>query len=314
MGDYSPKVVLQQVVTVLEGIKAKVAPTTKVLYVKGCDVIGGDRSGFQAATQAAKDAELAVVVVGENGSTDGEGRDVASLDLTGYQEDLIKAIHETGTPTVVVLINGRPLSIRWTAEHIPAILEAWFPGERGGEAVADVLLGDYNPGGRLAITVPRHSGQLPVHYDYKPSKVYWMEKGYVDMPGTPLFVFGYGLSYTKFKYSNLRITPGQIRSAGQVQVSVDVKNTGQREGDEVLQLYIHHVTGSVVTPVKQLKGFRRISLRPSEVKTVTFMLTPEDLALLNQDMRWVVEPGALDIMVGASSQDIRLKGIVQVVN
>jgi beta-glucosidase len=314
LGDYSPKVVLQHVVTVLEGIKARVSPATKVLHVKGCEVIGGDRSGIPAAAQAARDSELAVVVVGENGSTDGEGRDVASLDLTGYQEDLIKAVQETGTPTVVVLINGRPLSIRWTAEHIPAIVEAWFPGERGGEAVAGVLFGDYNPGGHLAITVPRHSGQLPCYYDYKPSKVYWMTKGYVDMPGTPLYEFGHGLSYTKFDYSNLRIMPEKVRSAGQVQVSLDVKNTGEREGDEVVQLYIHRVTGSVVTSVKQLKGFKRISLRPGDAKTVTFTLTPEDLALLNQDMHWVVEPGALEIMVGASSQDIRLTGSVEVVN
>ncbi len=233
---------------------------------------------------------------------------------------MVKAVFETGTPTVVVLINGRPLSTRWTSEHVPAIVEAWLPGERGGEAVADILFGDYNPGGRLAITVPRHSGQLPVYYDSRPSKQYWTErawtknKGYVDMPATPLYEFGYGLSYTKFDYSNLKITPAQIRSEGHVQVSVDVKNTGERDGDEVVQLYVHHVTGSVATPVKQLKGFARTSLKRGELKTVTFTLTPEDLALLNQDMHWVVEPGALELMVGASSQDIRVKGSVQVVN
>ena len=314
LGDYSPKVVLQHVVTVTEGIKARLSPATKVRVVKGCDVIGGDRSGLPAATQAAKDSELAVVVVGESGRTDGESHDVASLDLTGYQEDLIKAVQETGTPTVVVLINGRPLSIRWTAEHIPAIVEAWFPGERGGEAVADVLFGDYNPGGRLAITVPRHSGQLPSYYDYKGGKASRFERGYVDMPASPLYEFGFGLSYTKFTYNNLQIDPRQGRPQGDVKVSVDVKNSGEREGDEVVQLYIHHVTASVAMPVKQLKGFRRISLRPGEARNVTFILTPEDLAILNQDMHWVVEPGPIDIMVGASSQDIRLKGSVQVVN
>jgi len=324
LGDYTTQAILQHVVTVLEGVKGKVPQGTKVEYAKGCNVIGGDKSGFAEATRAAKNAQIAVVVVGERMGelgheegelrTDGEGSDVANLDLTGYQEDLVKAVYETGTPTVVVLINGRPLSTRWTSEHVPAILEAWLPGERGGEAVADILFGDYNPGGRLAITVPRHSGQLPVYYDYKPSKQDRMRRGYADMPATPLYEFGYGLSYTKFDYSNLRITPGQIRPEGQLQVSVDVKNTGEREGDEVVQLYIHHVTGSVATPVQQLKGFERVSLRPGDVKTVTFTLTPEELALLNQDMHWVVEPGALDIMVGASSQDIRLKGSVQVVN
>ena len=325
LGDYTTQAVLQHVVTVLEGVKGKM-PQAKVEYVKGCDVIGGDKSGFAAATKAAKNAQVAILVVGERMGqlgheegerrTDGEGSDVANLDLTGHQEDLIKAVYETGTPTVVVLINGRPLSTRWTSEHVPAILEGWLPGERGGEAVADILFGDYNPGGRLAITVPRHSGQLPIYYNYKPSKAYWMMegRGYADMPATPLYEFGFGLSYTKFSYSNLRITPSEIRPEGQAQVTLDVKNTGEREGDEVVQLYIHHVTGSVATPVKQLKGFERISLRPGDVKTVSFTLTSEEMALLNQDMHWVVEPGALEIMVGASSQDIRLKGTLQVVN
>ena len=325
LGDYTTQVILQEVVSVIKGIKAKV-PQTKVEYAKGCDIIGGDTSGFAAATRAAKNAQVAVVVIGERMGqlghdegeqrTDGEGSAVASLDLTGHQEELVKAVYETGTPTVVVLINGRPLSTRWTSENIPAILEAWLPGERGGEAVADILFGDYNPGGRLAVSVPRHSGQLLAYYDYKPSKAYWMSerRGYVDMPATPLYEFGFGLSYTKFSYDNLRITPGQTRSEGQVQVSVDVKNIGEREGDEVVQLYIHHLTGSVVSPVQQLKGFDRISLKPGEGKTVTFTLTPEELSILNQDMHWVVEPGPIDIMVGASSRDIRQKGKLQIVN
>ncbi len=249
---------------------------------------------------------------------------MASLDLTGVQEDLIKAVYETGTPTVVVLMNGRPLSIRWTAEHVPAVVEAWVPGERGGEAVADVLFGDYNPSGRLPITFPRHVGQLPDYYNYKPSKAYRIKSypnpemtgpstgvPYVDMPATPQYEFGYGLSYTKFEYSNLRISPEQIRPAATVQVSVDIKNTGEREGVEVAQLYIHRVTGTVTTPVKELRGFQRASLKPSEHTTVSFTLTPEDVALLNRDMHWVVEPGDIDIMVGGSSEDIRLKGTLQ---
>jgi len=342
LGDYSPVhngpatlKDLPHIVTVLEGISGKLSKGTRIVHVKGCDVLGDDKSGFEEAIRAAKNANVAVVVVGEQfgkyeGSdprtwpTDGEGHDMASLDLTGVQEDLIKAVYETGTPTVVVLMNGRPLSIRWTAEHVPAVVEAWVPGERGGEAVADVLFGDYNPSGRLPITFPRHVGQLPDYYNYKPSKAYRIKSypnpemtgpstgvPYVDMPATPQYDFGYGLSYTKFEYSNLRISPEQIRPAATVQVSVDIKNTGEREGVEVAQLYIHRVTGTVTTPVKELRGFQRVSLKPSEHTTVSFTLTPEDVALLNRDMHWVVEPGDIDIMVGGSSEDIRLKGTLQ---
>ncbi len=182
LGDYSPGKVLQHVVTILEGIKGKVSPTTRLVYVKGCNVLGDDRSTFSKAVEAAKGADVAVVVVGESTSysgsrgSDGEGQDVASLDLSGLQEDLVKAVVATGTPTVLVLINGRPLSIRWEAEHVPAIMGAWNPGERGGEALADVLFGDYNPSGRLAITIPRSVGQLPAYYNYKPSKAYWVKR------------------------------------------------------------------------------------------------------------------------------------------
>jgi beta-glucosidase len=203
LGDYSPQKILQHVTTVIEGIKAVVSPRTQVTQARGCEITGTDKSGFAEAVRAAKGAEVAIVVVGErqhmtNGAdlhgepTDGEGHDVASLDLSGVQEELIQAVFETGTPTVVVLINGRPLSTRWTSEHVPALVEAWEPGERGGEAVAEVLFGNYNPTGRLAISLPRHSGQLPVYYNYKPSKAYWIEhswtrpRGYVDMPATPL--------------------------------------------------------------------------------------------------------------------------------
>ena len=208
--------------TILEGIRAKVEPRTRVRYVKGCDVIGDATDEIRAAAEAARKADAAVVVLGENewhapgkNGTDGEGFDVASLDLTGRQEELLKAVHATGTPTVLVLVNGRPLSIRWAAEHVGAIVEAWLPGERGGEAVADVLFGDHEPEGRLSITVPRHVGQLPVAYDYKPSKEYWIREGwgkrYADMSPEPLFEFGHGLSYTRFDYANLRIEPAAIR-------------------------------------------------------------------------------------------------------
>ncbi len=311
----------------LDGIKAKVSPATRVVYVKGCAVTGEDKSTFEKAVEAAKAADVAVVVVGENTQfqptrgTDGEGQDVASLDLSGVQEDLVRAVAATGTPTVLVLINGRPLSVGWEAAHVPAIVEAWIPGERGGEAVADVLFGDYNPSGRLAITIPRSVGQLPAYYNFKPSKSYWIdhgwtnEKGYADMLGSPLYPFGYGLSYTDFRYSNLQIDPVRIFGAGQLraQVSVDIENTGKRSGVETVQLYLHERFAPISTPVKQLRGFERVALSPGESKTVTFTLSYEDFKLLGRDMHWAVVPGTFDIMIGKSSADVALKGTVQVI-
>jgi beta-glucosidase len=315
LGDYSPKKVLQHVTTVIEGVKAAVSPQTKVIHVPGCNVTGGDKSGFADAVRAAQASDVAILVVGErqhDGSTDGEGHDVASLDLSGVQEELIQAVFATGTPTVVVLINGRPLSTRWTSEHVPALVEAWLPGERGGEAVADVLFGNYNPSGRLAISVPRHSGQLPVYYNYKPSKAEWMQRGYADMPATPLYPFGFGLSYTDFQYGDLRIEPAEIRSGGEARVTLNVKNIGDRAGVDTVQLYLHENYAPVSTPVKQLRGFERVALDRGETKTVTFKLTPEDLQLLDIDMRWKVVPGDFEIMVGHSSAGISLRGTLKV--
>ncbi len=326
LGDYSPHGVLQHVTTIIEGIKAAVSPQTQVTHVRGCEITGTDKSGFAEAVKAAQGAEVAIVVVGErqhdtegagrqSEPTDGEGHDVANLDLSGVQEDLIQAVFATGTPTVVVLINGRPLSTRWTSEHVPALVEAWEPGERGGQAVADVLFGNYNPSGRLAISVPRHSGQLPIYYNYKPSKAYWMQeikRGYVDMPATPLYPFGYGLSYTRFEYSNLRVEPAEIHPGGEARVTVDVKNVGDRAGVETVQLYLHEKYAPVSTPVKQLRGFARVALDPGATKTVTLKLTPEDLQLLDIDMRWRVVPGDFEIMVGRSSADIPQEGLLKV--
>jgi beta-glucosidase len=317
LGDYIAHHILQNVVTVLEGIRQKVSPSTRVDYVKGCNVVGNEVNEIAQARNAAKNADVAVVVVGENErmdphGTNGEGKDIASLDLTGMQEELVKAVHETGTPTVVVLINGRPLSIRWTAEHVPAILEAWNCGEQGGRAVADILFGDVNPSGRLPITIPRHVGQLPVYYNYKASKALWAKNGYVDMPATPLFAFGYGLSYTQFEYSNLKIEPTVLGPGGEVSVHVDVKNTGPRAGQEVVQLYLNDVISPVSTPVIQLKGFEKVLLEAGQQKSVQFHLVPEDLSLLDQNLQWRLEPGEFNVMVGSSSDDIRQKGMFTV--
>jgi beta-glucosidase len=329
LGDYTARKVTQPVVTILQGIKQKVGPQTKVLYAKGSNVMGDDKSGFREAVQAAKGADLAVVVVGEQfgsdesghkerAATDGEGSDVASLDLTGVQEELVQAVSATGTPVVVVLINGRPLSVRWEAAHVPALVEAWEPGELGGTAVADVLFGDYNPSGRLSITIPRSAAQLPAYYDCKPSKVFWVEKGwsrnhgYVDMPSSPLYPFGYGLSYTQFQYSNLVVDSPQIRAGGNARVHLDVKNVGSRPGVETVQLYLHERFAPVSTAIKQLHGFQRVALDAGETRTVSFTLTPEDLMLLDLNMHWTVVPGTFDIMVGGSSADIPLKTTLEV--
>jgi len=309
--------ILQDISTVLEGIKATVSPNSTVEYVKGCKVIGDELNEIYKAAKAAGKADIAIVVLGENErrapnheGTNGERRDVASLDLTGIQEDLLKAVYETGTPTILVLINGRPLSIPWAEEHIPAIVEAWLPGERGGEAVAGILFGDYNPSGKLPITIPRHVGQLPVYYNHMPSRQEAIQsaKTYVDMPASPLWEFGFGLSYTNYEYDNLRITPQETGPYGEVKVSADVTNTGERRGSEVVQLYVRDCLATVTSPIKELKGFSKVMLEPGEMKTVEFVLDHESLALYNRVMEFVVEPGVFEVMVGSSSDDIRLEG------
>jgi beta-glucosidase len=312
LGDYHPQSVPQHIVTPLEGIKNKVSSKTKVTYVRGCEIIGDKLNEIEKARAAAKSADIAVVVIGEAGyTTNGEGRDVASLDLTGLQEKLLQAVYSTGTPVVVVLINGRPLSIRWASGNIPSIVEAWMCGEQGGNAIADVLFGDYNPGGRLPITIPRSVGQYPFYYNHSATKE---GAKYIDMPGTPLYEFGYGLSYTTFEYSNLKITPEKSNREGNVEVSVDVKNTGKMKGDEVVQLYINDVISSTSKPVKELKGYERVALEPGETKTVKLWLTPDELSLFDRDMNFIVEPGIFKVMVGSSSADIRLKGEFEVKN
>ena len=308
LGDYTSKVILQEIVTVLKGIRGKVSPQTEVLHVQGCNVRGEALNQIREAQEAARKAQVAVVVVGEARDTDGEGRDVASLDLSGLQEDLIKAVHATGTPTVVVLINGRPLSVRWAAQNVPAVLEAWLPGEQGGNAVADVLFGDVNPSGRLPVTVPRHVGQLPMYYNHTATR----GRNYVDMRGTPLWNFGHGLAYTRYEYSDLRVTPREIPTNGGVKVAIRVKNVGSRPGDEVVQLYLNDVISSVSRPVKELRGFRKVSLQPGEQKEVGFTLDAADLSLLDRNMKRIVEPGVFEVMIGASSEDIRLKGSFEV--
>jgi beta-glucosidase len=324
IGDYVPKKIPQHVVTVLEGVKQVVSAGTRVTYVRGCDVLEAASDEIAPAKDAAAHADAAIVVLGEcqhwgeenKKSTNGEGRDSATLELTGRQEELVEAVAATGTPTVVVLVNGRALAVRWIARHIPAVVEAWLPGEQGGRAVAEVLFGDINPSGKLSVTVPRHAGQLPVYYNFKKSKRYWMKTGwasaYVDLEPTPLYPFGHGLSYTRFEYAGLRLSPPQIGPAGQIEVQCRVSNVGPRPGKEIVQLYLEDLIASVATPVKQLRGFAKLEIEPGETKTCSFTLTPDDLALYDASLRRVVEPGRFRVMLGSSSEDIRLSGEFEV--
>jgi beta-glucosidase len=264
----------------------------------------GQAESLQKAISAVSSADVAVVVLGEDINEVGEGKDRSNLDLNHQQSRLIEAIYKTGKPTVVVLFNGRPLCINWVAKKIPAIVESWFLGETGGLAIADVLLGKINPSGKLPMTFPRSVGQLPYYYNHKPTS----RHVYVDQDTSALFPFGHGLSYTTFQYSDLHISQARIPLNGSVNVSISVKNTGKVEGTEVVQLYLRDVIASVTTPVKSLKGFKRISLKPGESGTVNFKLDNRELMLWNRQMKQVVEPGEFKIMVGSSSEDIRARG------
>jgi len=295
----------EDVVTVLAGIRAAVAEGTRVQHVPGCEIDAEIPGGIDAAVEAARQADVAILVIGESESMSGEARCRTTLDLPAAQERLLQAVHATEKPVVVVLLNGRPLSIRWAAEHVPAIVEAWHPGVECGHAVADVLFGDVNPGGKLPVTFPRAVGQVPICYNQKntgrpPSDARFTSK-YLDLPTPPLFPFGHGLSYTTFEFRDLTVTPEEIGPAGTVEVSVEVVNTGDRPGDEVAQLYVRDLVAGVTRPVRELKGFRRISLKPGESQRVTFTLGPEHLGFYDRHMEYVVEQGTFTVWVGPSS-------------
>lgn len=337
LGDYTAPQPEDKIVTVLKGIKAKISADTKLVYAKGCSIRDTSRANMAAAIAAAKDADAVILVLGgssardfatsyqatgaavvkssENAVSDmesGEGYDRVSLDLMGLQNELMQRIVETGKPVILVLIEGRPLNINWAAQHVPAIVNAWYPGQEGGTAVADVLFGDYNPAGRLPVSIPKSVGQLPVYYNYKSAS----RHDYVEMDARPLYSFGHGLSYSTFdyKYVSTKVTEASMTGKNFVTVTLKyhVKNTSAVAGDEVVQLYVKDDASSVVTPVKQLKKFQRIHLNAGEEKEVTFFLQPEDLKLLNGSMKWVVEPGSFTAMVGASSEDIRLTNTFEV--
>lgn len=315
-------------VTVLDGIRARLANSrVNVLHAEGCKItVGGswnqdavtpsdpaeDAKQIAEAVEVAKKADVVVVAVGDNEQIAREAwarnhmGDRTSLDLFGRQEDLLKALIATGKPVVVLLFNGRPISINYAAQHAPAILECWYLGQEAGHAVAEVLFGDHNPGGKLPISIPRSVGHLPVFYNHKPSA----RRGYLFDDVSPLFPFGFGLSYTKFSFKNLRLTKKKIKTSGTTQVLVDVANTGKRAGTEVVQMYIRDCVSSVTRPVKELKGFQKISLKPGETKTVSLDITPESLAFWDVRMKYVVEPGEFEIMLGSSSRDTDLQKVM----
>lgn len=334
-GDYTYTRDNRSGVTILQGLRDRLGSRVQINYAKGCNITGSDRSGIAAAVEAASKSDVAVVVLGETSVilsglgwgvglgeneprdpfVSGEGYDLTSLDPPGVQRELLQAVCATGKPVVLVMVHGRPWSIGWEKDHVPAILEAWYPGEQGGNAIAGILLGDVNPSGRLNCSVPRSVGHLPVTYDYKPSaRGINREPGTPEKPGrdyvfsspAPLFAFGHGLSYTTFEYSNLKIDNNA--SAKTVRVSVNVRNTGRRDGKEVVQLYVNDRVSSVTTPQKMLKGFDKIELKTGEQKTVTFDLPYDELALWNASMQRVVEPGEFAVMIGRSAEDIALSG------
>jgi beta-glucosidase len=310
-------------VSILEGIRDKVSGKGEVLYAEGSRITESapdwnadsvvpadpelDQQRIAQAVATIQKAEVGIVVVGENEQTVREEwaenhlGDRDDLNLLGRQDELVKRLLATGKPIVVVLIHGRPNSINFIAANVPAILDGWYLGQEGGTALADVLFGDYNPAGRLPITVPRSVGQLPDYYYSKPTA----KRGYLFADKSPLFPFGFGLSYTTFKYSNLRMARASITPTGTTSVSVDVTNTGTRAGDEVVQMYIRDDVSSVTRPVKELRGFERISLKPGETKTVSFTIGPEALQFYNREMKRVVEPGTFTVMVGPNSADVQ---------
>jgi len=277
-------------------------------------LINGDlkdkNSPLNRAIEMAEKADVCIVVLGESSEVVGEGKDKTNLELEFSQKELINGILSTGKPIVVILLNGRPIIMNQIAEEVPALLECWFPGQSGGDAVVDVLFGEYNPSGKLPVSIPRSVGQLPIFYNRKPSA----KRNWVDMSYSPLYPFGHGLSYTSFEYSNLQISPQKTISDNEITISLDLKNTGSMYGTEVVQLYINDEISSVTTPIKSLKEFQKISLEKGEKKTVKFKLTKDHLSLWNREMKRVVEPGLFKVMIGSSSEDIRLEGAFEMIN
>ncbi len=336
-GDYSATKAKSSGITVLEGIKNYVGNKVEINYAEGCDITDLNDEGIEEAVKAATKSDVVVLVIGgtsmtlsgigwgddnsDDSPTCGEGFDRAELRPPGIQPELIKAIYKTGNPIVLVMVHGRAYNIKWESEHIPAILDAWYPGEQGGNAIARILFGEVNPSGKLSVSYPQSVGHVPVFYNYQPSgRGFYHQPGTKEKPGRdyvfsstdPLFPFGFGLSYTKFKISNLKIKKNVLKPDETIQLTVDIKNTGKVAGKEVIQVYINDMISSVATPVKQLKAFEKVELKPSETKTVEFEIPCSELGLWNRNMDYVVEPGKFEIQIGNSSSDIHLRGNIRI--
>jgi len=311
-------------ISVTGGLRSYLGDKVRLDYVKGCNIVdstwpeseiiptpltSAEKSGIEEAVAKARESDVVIAVLGEDEKRVGESLSRTSLDLPGRQEQLLEALQATGKPVILVLINGQPLTVNWANRYVPAILEAWFPNSYGGQAIAETLFGDNDPGGKLSVTFPRTTGQIELNFPYKPGSQPMEGRngvGHTSVFG-PLYPFGHGLSYTTFDYSNLVVTPEQQQQQGNIGVSVDIANTGSRAGDEVVQLYLKDEVSSVTTYESQLRGFERVSLKPGEKKTIHFTLHPEDLSILDKNMNWTVEPGKFQVWIGSSSTDIRLK-------
>ncbi|MFV5690135.1 glycoside hydrolase family 3 N-terminal domain-containing protein [Flavobacterium sp. ZT3R25] len=310
----------KHVISQWEGLQTKVENTAKLLYAKGCEIEGDNKDGFAEAIAVANQADVVILSIGERRDMSGEAKSRSNLRLPGVQEDLIKAIQATGKPVVVLINAGRPLIFNWTADNIPAILYIWWLGSETGNAIADVLFGDYNPSGKLPISFPREEGQIPIYYNHfntgRPAPNETASNyvsAYTDLKNSPKFPFGYGLSYTTFEYSNLKLSKNKIKSTESIEVSLNVTNSGKVSGEEVVQLYLRDKVGSVVRPIIELKDFQKIKLNAGETKTVKFSIDKEKLSFYNAALKWSVEPGDFDLMIGSSSADIRLKNTFEVV-
>lgn len=304
-------------VSFLDGIQSKVNAKTSILHHPGCNLYDNDKSGFEPAIAIAKKADVVIMVVGESAVMNGEGASRGIIDLPGVQEDLVKAIAATGKPIVVTLLNGRPLTLEWLHENIPAVVETWTLGSEAGNAVADVLFGDYNPSGKLPVSFPRSLGQIPLYYNHKntgrpyngkydePASQRQYVSKYRDIKNTPLYPFGFGLSYSTFEYSDVKLSSPSIKKGQTLQVTVTVANKSSRDGEEVIQLYVRDVVGSVTRPVKELKGFQKIMIRAGETKTVTFTLGEKELSFYRADMSWGTEPGKFEVFIGGNSEEVK---------
>lgn len=307
------------IVSQWEGLERKVGTKTKLLYAKGCSVEGNDKSGFKEAIAVAKKADVVILSIGESFNMSGEAKSRSNIHLPGVQEDLIKELQKTGKPIVILINAGRPLIFNWTADNMPTIVYTWWLGSEAGNAIADVLFGDYNPSGKLPMTFPRTEGQIPIYYNHfntgRPAigedKIY--KSAYIDLPNSPKFPFGFGLSYTTFQYSNLKLSTNKINSSETLEVSFNVTNSGKFVGEEVAQLYLRDKVGSVIRPIKELKDFEKVKLAVGETKTITFTIDKSKLSFYNDKLEYITEPGEFELMIGSSSEDIRLKSRFDVV-